>query len=100
MLNNIESNNALKGCTRCSLFHTNLKYASQWYRIYAQVDTNRHQAGVDIQMTEIFGMVPWRHRVEIISKCKDVDEAMFYVKQTVDEGWSKNFAEADVISLV
>jgi len=38
--------------------------------------------------------------VEIISKCKDVDEAMFYVKQTVDEGWSKNFAEADVISLV
>lgn len=51
-------------------------------------------------MPEIFGMVPWRHRVEIISKCKDVDEAMFYVKQTVDEGWSKNFAEADVISLV
>ena len=51
-------------------------------------------------MPEIFGMVPWRHRVEIISKCKDVDEAMFYVKQTVDEGWSKNFAEADVNSFV
>ena len=59
-----------------------------------------HQTGGEIQMPEIFGMVPWRHRVEIISKCKDVDEAMFYVTQTVDEGWSKNFAEADVNSFV
>ena len=73
------------------LSYTNLKYASQWYRFYVQVDTNRHQLGGEIQMPEIFGMVPWRHHVEIISKCKDVDEAMFYVKRTVDDGWSRSY---------
>ena len=73
------------------LSYTNLKYVSQWYRFYTQVDTNRHQAGGEIQMPEIFGMVPWRHHVEIISKCKDIDEAMFYIRRTVDEGWSRNY---------
>ena len=58
------------------LSYTNLKYVSQWYRFYTQVDTNRHQAGGEIQMPEIFGMVPWRHHVEIISKCKDIEKAI------------------------
>ena len=73
------------------LSYTNLKYAAQWYRFYSLIDTNRHQLGGEIQMPEIFGMVPWRHHVEIISKCKNVDEAMFYVKRTVDEGWSRSY---------
>ena len=73
------------------LSYTNLKYSSQWYRFYAQVDTNRQQVVGEIQMPELFGEIPWGHHIQIISKCKDVDEAMFYVKRTVDEGWSRNY---------
>ena len=73
------------------LSYTNLKYASQWYRFYAQVDTNRQQAVGEIQLPEVFGEIPWGHHIQIISKCKDIDEAMFYVRRTVDEGWSRNY---------
>lgn len=30
------------------------------------------------------------HHVQIITKCKDVDEALFYIKGTINEGWSRN----------
>lgn len=47
----------------------------------------------------IFGFVPWGHHVNIITKCKDLNEALFYIKQTIeqqmtlfllelDEGWA------------
>ncbi len=37
----------------------------------------------------IFACVPWKHHVEIVSKCKTVDEALFYLKLTVHESLSK-----------
>lgn len=36
-----------------------------------------------------FSFVPWRHHVDIITKCKDIDEALFYIRKTIDEGWSR-----------
>lgn len=71
------------------LSYTNLKYAAQWYRFYNSEIS--HQVGGDFKMPEIFGLVPWRHHVEIMAKCKGVDEAMFYIKRTVDENWSRSY---------
>ena len=36
-----------------------------------------------------FAFVPWRHHVEIISKCKSIDEALFYIGQTIEQGLSR-----------
>ena len=36
-----------------------------------------------------FALVPWRHHVEIISKCKSVDEALFYIGKTIEQGMSR-----------
>lgn len=36
-----------------------------------------------------FSYVPWRHHVQIITKCKNIDEALFYIRKTIDEGWSR-----------
>ena len=36
-----------------------------------------------------FGLVPWRHHVEIISKCKSIEEALFYVSKTIEQGMSR-----------
>lgn len=38
----------------------------------------------------IFAYVPWRHHVEIITRCKSVIEALFYIKVTIDENLSRN----------
>lgn len=66
-------------------------------RVSVQTE-NGYQVG-----SEIFSLlvqVPWRHHVEIISKCKQVDEALFYVKKTIQNGWSRamlvHFMELDL----
>ena len=37
----------------------------------------------------IFALVPWRHHVEIISKCKSIEEALFYIGKTIEQGLSR-----------
>lgn len=44
----------------------------------------------EIDFPTIFAFVPWGHHVQIITKCKNIDEAMFYIKSTIKEGWSRN----------
>ncbi len=44
--------------------------------------------------------IPWGHHREIITKCKSVHEALFYVQKTIKNGWSRamlmNFIDADL----
>ena len=49
-----------------------------------------HQAGAEIEFPAIFGFVPWRHHVEIVTKCKTIEEALFYVRKTIEESWSRS----------
>jgi len=82
----------------------------QWYLFYSQEDTKLqqlvgeisksklHQAGGEIEILKLhqlggefpapFALVPWRHHVEIISKCKSIDEALFYIGKTIEQGMS------------
>ena len=39
---------------------------------------------------KIFAIVPWGHHREILSKCKTIDEALFYIQRTIDRGWSRS----------
>lgn len=38
---------------------------------------------------EIFGYVPWGQHIEIISKCKTLEEATFYLKQVANDALSR-----------
>ncbi|MBP5452890.1 MAG: DUF1016 family protein [Treponema sp.] len=49
-----------------------------------------HQVGGELAFPSIFAYVPWRHHVEIITKCKSIDEAFFYIQKTIEEGLSRN----------
>lgn len=44
-----------------------------------------HQLGgeIDSDFPLALGLVPWRHQVNIITKCRSVDEAIFYLKECV-----------------
>jgi len=65
------------------------------------VEINRHQLGDEFKNHIIF-QIPWGHHREIITKCKSVKEALFYVQKTIENGWSRavlmNFLEADLFS--
>ena len=48
------------------------------------------QAVAEIPFPLIFGFVPWGHHVNIITKCKDLNEALFYIKQTIEQSLSRS----------
>ena len=60
------------------------------------VDEKGHQAGDQLEMPEIFGQVPWKHHIHIISKCRSFDEALFYINRVVEEGWSRSKLEGQI----
>lgn len=38
-----------------------------------------HQLGAEMEFPKFFGLVPWGHHIEIVTKCKTIEEALFYV---------------------
>ena len=108
-----------------SFSQRNLQYMNQFYRMFPdavntkqavsqleaeaiahQVDAQLAQTEithrVDAQMgDEIVFCIPWGHIKVILDKCKDdKDKAMFYVKKTLDNYWSRavllNFLDTDL----
>lgn len=69
---------------------TNLWYIKKWYLFYSQSSA---------KLPQVVGEIPWGHNREIITKCKSIEEALFYTHKTIDEGWSRStlihFIEAD-----
>jgi predicted nuclease of restriction endonuclease-like (RecB) superfamily len=94
---------------------TNLLYIKRFYLFYNQQNiippqvvaelapqlvaelpsSNSHQ----LQNHPIF-QIPWGHHREIITKCESVNEALFYVRKSIENGWSRamlmNFMDADL----
>lgn len=79
--------------------HRNLQYIRQWYSFYNEVDTFAQQLVAQFDEA-IFFSVPWGHHLYIISQCKDVNKALFYLHQTVEHGWSRamllNFLDSNL----
>lgn len=80
----------------------NLYFMRRWYSFYRQAIEDHpelfDQAGQIIGMPHLFGLIPWRHHVEIIKRCKSVDEALFYIHQTIDGNWSRGRLENELAS--
>ncbi len=64
-----------------------------WYLFYS---AQAHQSTeLDLKtrnrpqlVNEIF-QIPWGHNREIITKCGSVDEAIYYVRKTISNNWSR-----------
>ena len=60
-----------------------------WQQAVAKLgDANGQQAVAQIS-EDVFFSVPWGHHLYIMSQCKDVERAVFYLKKTVENGWSR-----------
>lgn len=63
---------------------TNLKYIKRFYLFYKEI---RHQLGDEFE--NIVFTIPWRHHIEIFTKAKTTDEALFFIQKTKENGWSR-----------
>lgn len=91
----------------------NMWRMKQWYLFFSTTEANEKltQLVAELQKTEspyfikpsqavavlkeepsfptVLGYVPWGHQIDIISKCKSIDEAIFYLRECILEGWSR-----------
>lgn len=93
------------------LSETSIRYAKRFYELYNQVIKNLPQAveesndanspQVVEDLFDVLFSVPWGHHRYIIDKLsKEPQKALFYVRQTVENGWSRtmllNFLDSDL----
>ncbi len=71
----------------------NLKYCKQFYNYFSL-----HQQFADELDKESFAIgqqlvaqIPWGHITLLISKVKDINAAIFYMQQTIQKGWSRDW---------
>ena len=97
----------------------NLWFMKQWYSFYAsnnnvvslisdmeeQIDTGSvklkqvaseiyeakvKQVASELEFPSVFAFVPWMHHVLIIQKSQSIEEALFYIRKTVEGSLSRN----------
>lgn len=67
---------------------TTLWYVKKWYLFYASAPEILHQPGGELP--PLFASVPWKHHCEIVTRCKTVGTALFYLRETARAGWSRS----------
>ncbi len=91
-----------------SFSSTNLRYMQRFYWLYPRIDVILPQVGEELverefvpQVGEEIFMIPWGHHKVIIDKYKDdLNKAMFFVRKTIANNWSRgmleNFVDTDL----
>ena len=79
---------------------SNLWFMKKWFVFYTESASSEKLQRPVGEFPEQFAFVPWRHHVEIISKCKSVEEALFYIGKVIEQGMSRdsliNYIKADL----
>jgi len=69
----------------------NLELIRQWYLFYGVFPIAKQAASqFGQQLVAQITQIPWWHNIVIIGKCKNIDEALFYVQNTIKHGWSRS----------
>ncbi|MCQ2797620.1 MAG: PDDEXK nuclease domain-containing protein [Bacilli bacterium] len=72
----------------------NIRYIEKFYKLYNDQVQNFPQL-----VGQLFS-IPWGHHRYIIDKCKDVEKALFFVRKTHENNWSRdvllNFISTDL----
>lgn len=89
---------------------TNLKYMRYFYEMYPTAESchqladelgrkeNRQQVADESDLSLIF-RIPWGHHMFLLDKCKgNQEKALFYVKKTIENNWSRAVLQNQVSS--
>lgn len=63
--------------------------ATKLHQLGGESDDARDTLTEGVAFPLAFSFIPWRHHVDIITQCKNIDEALFYIRKTIEEGWSR-----------
>lgn len=101
----------------------NLWFMKQWYTFYSAMSSIKlsnsdlliqaanpklNQLGSEIRELKlnqpdsemmfppVFAYIPWRHHILIIQKCETVEEALFYIKRTIDGNLSRSALDDEI----
>ena len=74
---------------------SNLKYCKRFFLFYGRLQDPQQHAPVENNTCRAIGQqavdqLPWGHNILIFTKSKSLDEAMFYINKTLEEGWSRD----------
>ena len=67
----------------------NVKYIRQWY-LFWNTEEDKGQQAVAQSVKQLVLQIPWGHNLVIISKSKSHEEAVFYVRNTIEHNWSRS----------
>ena len=74
--------------------YRNLKSIRQWYLFYNQLDIIGKQLVSQLEVS-LFS-IPWGHHIMIMQRCKNTQEALFYVHKTIENHWSRSVLEHQI----
>lgn len=78
---------------------SNLKFIRQCYSFYNEPieKSQRPVSQFDIvNVQQLVSQIPWGHNIKIVSKCKSIDEALFYINKSIEFGWSRDMLETHI----
>lgn len=79
----------VKGFSRTNLFYIK-KWVSFYFPLSHDVQHSSHlEATAPSIVPQLVGQLPWGHHREIITHCKSIEEATFYVHETARNNWSR-----------
>jgi|APSaa5957512622_1039677.scaffolds.fasta_scaffold00223_11 predicted nuclease of restriction endonuclease-like (RecB) superfamily len=91
----------MKGFSRRNLF-----YMKKWYLFYNERFEKVQQSVAQKKLPEkvnsiefvqqVVAQIPWGHNILIITKIKDISEALFYINETIINGWSRSVLEIQI----
>lgn len=80
----------------------NLERIRKWYLFYNEEYLFTAQVVSQIEaiseMQNDFFSVPWGHHILIMQRCKEMNKALFYIKETVENNWSRTVLDWQIDS--
>lgn len=58
----------------------NLKYMRKFAEEYKEIEF----------VQEVLAQIPWYHNITLLEKVKDIEERIWYIQKTIENGWSRN----------
>ncbi|HEV2479343.1 MAG TPA: PDDEXK nuclease domain-containing protein [Puia sp.] len=75
----------MKGFSRANLF-----FIKKWYLFYKDHEiVEQVVRQLPEKVKQVVAQIPWGHNILIINKCPTISEALFYVRETIKNNWSR-----------
>ena len=86
----------MKGFSRANLYRM-----KRFYGFYARIDEGLSKEIPQTQgeiefVAQLVRQIPWGHNIIVFQKIKDRDKALWYVRKTIENGWSRSVLDHQI----